>query len=71
VAVARAVARRPRLLLADEPTGNLDQKSGEGILTLLRNLNRGGLTIVMVTHDQNIARQADSIVSLVNGVVEK
>jgi lipoprotein-releasing system ATP-binding protein len=70
-AIARALIAEPKLLLADEPTGNLDQKSGEGILTLLRNLNRGGLTIVMVTHDQNIARQADSIVSLVNGVVEK
>ena len=70
-AIARALIAEPKLLLADEPTGNLDQKTGEGILTLLRNLNRGGLTIVMVTHDQNIARQADSIVSLVNGVVEK
>ncbi len=69
-AIARALIAEPKLLLADEPTGNLDQKTGEGILTLLRNLNRGGLTIVMVTHDQSIARQADSVVSLVNGVVE-
>ena len=70
-AIARALIAEPKLLLADEPTGNLDQKTGEGILSLLRNLNRGGLTIVMVTHDQNIASQADNIVSLVNGVVEK
>ena len=70
-AIARALIAEPQLLLADEPTGNLDQKTGEGILSLLGKLNRAGLTIVMVTHDQSIARQADSIVSLVNGVVEK
>ncbi len=69
-AIARALIAEPKLLLADEPTGNLDQKTGEGILSLLRSLNRAGLTIVMVTHDQAIARQTDSIVSLVNGVVD-
>jgi lipoprotein-releasing system ATP-binding protein len=70
-AIARALIAEPKLLLADEPTGNLDQKTGQEILALLRRLNREqGLTVVMVTHDQNIARQADGIVSLVNGVVD-
>lgn len=70
-AIARALITQPSILLADEPTGNLDRASGEEILTLLRTLNRGrNLTIVMVTHDPSIAQRADRIVRLVDGRLE-
>jgi lipoprotein-releasing system ATP-binding protein len=67
-AIARALVNNPRLLLADEPTGNLDQSTGQEIIRLLRVLNRErNLTIEMVTHDQSIAGQADRIVQLTGG----
>ena len=70
-AIARALMSNPTLLLADEPTGNLDSENGQEILKLLRTLNeRDGLTIVMVTHDDSLARQADRIVRLKQGRVE-
>ncbi len=70
-AIARALVTDPQLLLADEPTGNLDQESGQSILQLMRNLNRDtGLTIVMVTHDENIAQQCDALVRLKGGKLE-
>jgi putative ABC transport system ATP-binding protein len=70
VGLARALANRPRLLLADEPTGNLDSKSGTDIMALLLELNRGGLTIAMVTHDQALAKQASRIMKMKDGLVE-
>ena len=71
-AIARALVTDPKLLLADEPTGNLDQESGQSILQLMRDLNRDtGLTIVMVTHDENIAQQCDALVRLKGGKVER
>jgi len=67
-AIARALATEPCLLLADEPTGNLDTATGEEIIRILRDLNlRRNLTIVMVTHDRSIAEQADRIVRLAEG----
>ena len=70
-AIARALVARPSLLLADEPTGNLDQATGQEIIRILRTLNREqNLTIVMVTHDRAIADQADRIVRLANGRIE-
>lgn len=69
VAIARALMHRPDVLMADEPTGNLDAKSGEAILETLAEQHRAGLTIVMVTHDQWIAARADRIVHLVDGRV--
>jgi putative ABC transport system ATP-binding protein len=67
VAVARAVAGKPLILLADEPTGNLDSKSGEAVMELLRELHRDGATLCMVTHDPRYARHADRTVQLFDG----
>jgi lipoprotein-releasing system ATP-binding protein len=70
-AIARALVAQPSLLLADEPTGNLDQTTGQEIIRTLRSLNRSqNLTIVMVTHDRAIADQADRIVRLAGGRIE-
>jgi putative ABC transport system ATP-binding protein len=72
VAVARALAGQPSVLLADEPTGNLDSKNGEAVMDLLRNLHRGGATICMVTHDPRFARYAERTIHLFDGrVVEE
>ncbi|QQS48645.1 MAG: ABC transporter ATP-binding protein [Acidobacteriota bacterium] len=69
VAVARAVAGEPLILLADEPTGNLDSTNGEAVMELLRELHRGGATICMVTHDPRFARHADRSIHLFDGRV--
>ncbi|GAB6048653.1 ABC transporter ATP-binding protein [Methyloparacoccus murrellii] len=67
VAIARALANAPRLILADEPTGNLDSQTSEDILALFEELNRQGLTIVLVTHEADVARHAQRIMSIVDG----
>jgi putative ABC transport system ATP-binding protein len=67
VAIARALAGSPRLLLADEPTGNLDSQMARGVLQLLEEINAGGTTIVMVTHDPELARRAQRNVHVVDG----
>src|SRR5437879_1778020 len=67
VAVARALAGRPSILLADEPTGNLDSHNGEAVMHLLRELHQGGATICMVTHDERFAQHADRTVHLFDG----
>jgi putative ABC transport system ATP-binding protein len=69
VAVARALAGEPLILLADEPTGNLDSSNGEAVMELLRELHRGGTTICMVTHDPRFARYAQRAVYLFDGRV--
>jgi putative ABC transport system ATP-binding protein len=72
VAVARALAGRPAILLADEPTGNLDSKNGEAVMQLLRELHREGATICMVTHDPRFERHAERIIHLFDGrIVEE
>jgi putative ABC transport system ATP-binding protein len=72
VAVARAVVGQPLILLADEPTGNLDSKNGEMVMDLMRELHRGGATICMVTHDPRYAAHADRSIHLFDGrVVEE
>jgi putative ABC transport system ATP-binding protein len=69
VAVSRALAGKPAILLADEPTGNLDSRNGEAVMELLRELHAGGATICMVTHDQRFAQNADRTVHLFDGRV--
>jgi len=69
VAIARALVNRPAILLADEPTGNLDSKAGEEILGIFRDLVAGGATIVMVTHNPRIAEQARRVIQLVDGQI--
>jgi putative ABC transport system ATP-binding protein len=70
VAIARAVINRPTVLLADEPTGALDRRNGEGVLALLQDLNRRGQTIVVVTHDEQLARgTANRVIQLLDGRV--
>lgn len=67
VSIARALAAKPAILLADEPTGALDQSSGKDVLKLFRELNEMGNTIVMITHDLNVAQSAKRIVRIVDG----
>ncbi len=69
-AIGRALMNEPKLLLADEPTGNLDSATGNGILNVLETLNRAGQTIVLVTHDERVARRAQRIITLVDGRVK-
>jgi len=67
VAIGRALMNEPKVLLADEPTGNLDSATGNGILKVLEKLNKAGQTIVMVTHDERIAQRAGRIIMLADG----
>lgn len=67
VAIARAIANDPMLLIADEPTGNLDHESGKEIMCLLKKLNEEGMTIIMVTHDEKVAGYANRIVKMFDG----
>ena len=69
VAVARAIVNSPKILLADEPTGNLDRKSGLMIFNLLRKINNAGVTVVMVTHNHRQAERTDRIVEISDGHV--
>ena len=67
-AIARALAGSPRLLLADEPTGNLDSQMARGVMELLEEINRQGTTIIMVTHDPELAARAQRNVHIVDGM---
>lgn len=69
VAIARAVVGRPKLILADEPTGNLDSKNSEEVMALLNQLNAEGTTIVMVTHSQHDATYANRVINLLDGAI--
>ena len=69
VAIARAISMQPRLLLADEPTGNLDTHSGDQILDMLGELNQKGITLAVVTHDPEVARRADRVLEMRDGEI--
>jgi putative ABC transport system ATP-binding protein len=69
VAIARALANRPALLLADEPTGELDRETGEEILALFRRINRDGATLVVVTHDERLAAEASRVIHMQDGQI--
>jgi len=69
VAIARAMIMRPEILLADEPTGNLDSKSGKEIIELLEGLNRQGVTLMIITHDQNLGDRARRKIRIVDGQI--
>ena len=71
VAIARAIATNPTILLADEPTGALDQKTGAQVMDIFNELNREGRTIIMITHDVNIARHAKRIVRILDGNISE
>jgi putative ABC transport system ATP-binding protein len=71
VAIARATVMRPPILLADEPTGNLDSAAGSQVMALLRRMNEDGLTLVVVTHDPDVARQAGRVIVLADGRVRR
>ena len=71
VAIARALANEPSLLLADEPTGNLDSKTGQEILNLFHKIHSQGNTIIMVTHDPDISQQAQRIIYVKDGMIER
>jgi len=69
VAIARALANDPRFLLMDEPTGNIDSKTAEEVLSLIKKINEKGVTIIMVTHDQRLAGEAKRTVQIIDGVI--
>jgi putative ABC transport system ATP-binding protein len=71
VAIARSVVMGPKLLLADEPTGNLDSRSAGEVMELLEAMNRDGLTLVVVTHDQEVAARANRVVRMRDGALEE
>ena len=71
VAVARAVAAKPPLILADEPTGNLDTKSTQEIMEILKELHRSGRTVIIITHDEEIASQAHRVIRIMDGRIEE
>lgn len=69
VAIARAIVTNPRIILADEPTGNLDSMNGNEVMSLLKELNRDGATVVMVTHSEENAREAGRIIRMMDGYI--
>ncbi|MHB9095922.1 MAG: ATP-binding cassette domain-containing protein, partial [Eubacteriales bacterium] len=71
VAIARAIVNSPTIILADEPTGSLDSKTGREVLDIFKELNKVGKTIIVVTHDPGIAQEANRIVNIKDGIVRE
>ena len=70
VAIARALVNKPSILFADEPTGNLDSKTGEDVMNLFKGLNQEGQTIILITHEEHVAMQSKRIVNIKDGLIE-
>ena len=70
VAIARALVNKPSILFADEPTGNLDSKTGEDVMNLFKELNNEGQTIILITHEEEIANQSNRIINIRDGLIE-
>mgnify|MGYP001428956488 CR=1 FL=1 len=70
VAIARALVNKPSIIFADEPTGNLDSKTGEDVMELFKTLNNQGQTIILITHEEDIARQSKRIINIKDGLIE-
>lgn len=70
VAIARALANKPSILFADEPTGNLDSKTGEEVMNLFKDLNNQGQTIILITHEEEIAQQSNRVINIKDGLIE-
>lgn len=71
VAIARALVNKPSIIFADEPTGNLDSKTGQDVMNLLKDLNNNGQTIIIITHEDNIANQSNRIIKIKDGLIEE
>ena len=71
VAIARALVSNPPIILADEPTGNLDTKSGTEIMQIMHDLHGNGNTIILITHDNNIAMQAERVIRIIDGQISE
>ena len=69
VAIARSLVNNPPVLLADEPTGNLDSKSSEDIMNMIKNLHKQGSTVILITHDTEVAEEADRVVNILDGKI--
>ena len=69
VAIARALVNKPSILFADEPTGNLDSKTGEDVMNLFKELNDNGQTIILITHEDSIAQQSKRIITIMDGLI--
>ena len=70
VAIARALVNNPSIIFADEPTGNLDSQTGDDVMNLFKELNNQGQTIILITHEENIARQSKRIINIKDGLIE-
>ena len=70
VAIARALVNQPSILFADEPTGNLDSKTGQDVMNIFKDLNKNGQTIILITHEDSIAKQSNRIITIMDGLIE-
>ena len=70
VAIARALVNKPSILFADEPTGNLDSQTGEDVMALFKQLHKNGQTIIVITHEEDIANQAERVITIRDGLIE-
>ena len=70
VAIARALVNRPSILFADEPTGNLDSKTGQDVMKIFKDLNQNGQTIILITHEDSVAKQSNRIITIMDGLIK-